>query len=161
MAIIYGAPAGSSGSIIGKTVMIKTEDGAEIFAVATEQEIILTASSSEDIREGKTAITGEGFITGTAKFPKIAAGQVEIASGAAYSIPITDPDILNYTDIQGMITQSGTYAVEKVVINNSVYEVNSEEPIAAVSVNSQAIDLNITNNTENQYTIYYIVYKNA
>jgi hypothetical protein len=46
------------------TYIIVDENGYEIPAVLTEEEVVLTATAANDIRIGKTAVTEEGVVVG-------------------------------------------------------------------------------------------------
>lgn len=67
MSSIVGKIIGGGGNSIPKTYILKTEDGQEIPAVLTEEEVYLTATA-DDIRAGKIAITNDGITIGRGDF---------------------------------------------------------------------------------------------
>ena len=56
---------------------------------------------------------------------------------------------------------SDSCAVDKIAINNAVFNTGSANKIADVTKNleTKSIDLNITNTSSNTYIIYFFTYK--
>lgn len=165
--VIYGNMTGG-GSMLGKTVEIVSDDGADLMGVVVDQETVLTAVASKDIREGTTAITDEGLVIGSKRIPayETTQGFTLINAGSSFNINLPTYDKYNYTQLQCMIAPfnnsvSESCGIEKVVINNGVYNVNSTNKIADITKNddTKSIDLNIMNDSSNIYVIYYFTYK--
>lgn len=55
---------GGSAATPPETIILVDESGHEVVAVLTDEILELTATSS-DVRKGKTAVTADGFSTGT------------------------------------------------------------------------------------------------
>lgn len=166
MAIIVGNSVGGASPL--KTLILEDPSGLEITGVVTESEQVLTAVASQDIREGKVAITSDGIVTGSKRIPAYETTQSNycVLPGASFSIPLEDYDKYDYTKFQCMIAKyntspSDSVTVDRVVINNNVYAVNSSTVLSSVTKNkdTKSIDLNINNNTDDTYIIYYVTYK--
>ena len=165
---IYGNMVGSSGGMLGKTVEIISDDGVDLMGVVVDQETVLTAVASKDIREGTTAVTNEGLVIGSKRIPayETTQGFRLIDPGAAFTIEQLEYDKYNYTQLQCMIAPlntsvSDSCAVDKIAINNAVFNTGSANKIADVTKNleTKSIDLNITNTSSNTYIIYFFTYK--
>lgn len=166
MAIIVGNSVGGVSPF--KTLILEDPSGLEITGVVTENEAILNAVASKDIREGKTAITSDGIVIGSKRIPayETTSSYRLIRPGDNYSIPLSDYDKYNYTQFQCVIAERNTSAIDSVAVNkisiyNNVYEVNSTEPLSSITKNleTKSIDLNIVNNTDKYYYIHYFTYK--
>lgn len=148
------------------TFILVDKDGNEYPAIYVESDAVFTATEN-DIRKGYTAATGEGIITGTKEIPAYhtSEGYGIIQSGKAFSIPFSD-DKYDFTKLQAIICPwigsfGQSVAAEKVVLDENVYAVNSNESIAVISRNDEtrSIDLGIVNDSENVYLIRYFTYK--
>lgn len=165
---IYGNMVGSSGGILGKTVEIISDDGTTLMGVVTDQEQILDAKPS-DVRIGKKVATDNGIIEGTNTITyRTTQGRQLIRSGENFSIPLSDYDKYDFTKLQCIIVTKNTslsdsFAAEKVVIDDGVYQVSSSEKISNVTKNydTKSIDLNLNNNTDETKYIRYFTYKDA
>ena len=167
---IFGNMIGSTGGILGKTVEIISDDGVDLMGVVVDQEQILDAVASKDIREGKTAVTNEGLVIGSKRIPAYDTTQSTflVRPGQNFSIPLSGYDKYDYTKFQCMIAKYDSnpllrMSIDRIVMNDNVYAVNSSEIVSNVTKNSntKSIDLNITNNTEDIYIIYYFTYKES
>lgn len=165
---IYGNVVGGNSGAIGKTFILEDPSGLEITGVVTESEQVLTAVASQDIREGKVAITGDGIVTGSKRIPAYETTQekILILQGDEFIIPLSTYDKYNYTKLQCVISKFNTsfedsVYTDKIVVNDCVYSVNSMDILSSVTKNStdKSIHLNITNNTEDIYVINYFTYK--
>ena len=165
---IYGNVVGGSGGALGKTLILEDPSGLELVGVVTESEQVLDAVASQDIREGKTAVTAEGIVVGSKRIPAYETTQSNyfIYPGEDFSIPLEDYNKYDYTKFQCVIAKYNTsvensVAVDRVVINDNVYATNSTEVLATVTKNTgtKSIDLNINNNTDDIFIIYYTTYK--
>lgn len=160
------------GNIVGgkpavKSYILETEDGQEIPAVMTDQEIVFTATPN-DIREGKVAATGNGVTIGEKVIPSYhtSEGSRVIPVGYKFTIPLKTLERYKYTKLQAIICPyknsiSESVSAEKVSIDSKVYNVNSDSAISVVATDDaeQSIDLGITNNTDKPFIIRYITYK--
>ena len=157
--------SGSGGEVsIGDTIILVDENGTEVAAVLTNEEVDLTATAN-DIRKGVSAVTDEGIVTGTKEIPTYhtTEGYKVIANGAKFTVTIDDYD---YTKLQAIFcpyntTVAKSVVAEKVAIDGSVYAVRSavvEASIVKDSVNGK-IDFGFTNNTGSSYVIRYFSYK--
>lgn len=163
---IYGNTVGVSS--LPKSYLLETEDGAQLVGVLVGEETIFTADASTDIREGKVAATEAGVVTGTKRIPAYETTQSfrVILPGRNYSIPLSLYDRYDYTKLQCVIAKYDSdpakrMAADKIVINDNVYAVNSSEVLSNVTKNfdTKSIDLNITNDTDHSYLIYYFTCK--
>lgn len=149
------------------TYILVDENGYEIPAVLTEEEVALTATAASDIRAGTTAVTDEGVVTGEKEIPAYYTEQgVRIVKpGQALDIYMYS-DRCQYTKLQVIICAYNTsdddsVSAEMVVINDNLYEVKSTEALASVSVDTdaQSIKLGITNESESSLIIRYVTIK--
>lgn len=155
------------GSPLVKSYILETEDGKEIPAVLTAQEVVFDATPN-DIREGKVAATGDGVTVGEKVIPSYntSEGYKVIRPGSKFTIPLKSMRLYEYTKLQAIIcpynsSLSNSVSAEKVAINDNVYEVNSDVSISIVRKDDleQSIDLGITNNTDKPYILRFITYK--
>jgi hypothetical protein len=109
-----------------------------------------------------------GVSTGTNDIPayRTTQGNKIVRPGEQFIISLSHFDKYNYTKLQCVITKYNTsinnsMATDKVVIDNSVYNVGSPEILSNVTkdVNLKSINLNIVNNSDNIYIIRYFTYK--
>lgn len=147
------------------TYILVDEEGNEIPAVLVGEEIVFTATAN-DIREGTVAATAKGVTVGTKEIPAYhtTEGYHLITIGSDMKIPV--PGRYDYTKMQAIVCAFNTLpansvSAEKVVINDSVYEVGSVEPLASVTVDydNKAINLGIKNDSGNICVIRYFTYK--
>lgn len=162
-AIEYMDPG--SGGALPSTFILVDEDGYEIPAVLTEEEVELTATAN-DIRKGTTAVTEDGVITGEKDIPvyHTSEGYVVIPQGSAVKIPPTKN--CEYTKLQALIclfnsTPTNSVSTEKVCINDSVYPVNSTTALSKVTVDTdnKTIDLGVINDSGKIQILRFIMYK--
>ena len=151
---------------LDNTYILVDENGYEVPAVLTEEEVELTATAN-DIRIGTTAVTDDGVITGEKEIPAYYTieGFEKIPAGAALKINLFS-DSCEYTKLQAIICAAGdtidtSVSAEKVSINNKVYAVNSTIELAEVIVDSegQAIDLALINENDKPVVIRFFTYK--
>lgn len=153
----------SVGTIIDdktQTYILIDEDGNEIPAVLVDEEVALTATAN-DIRQGTTAITDDGVITGEKNIPSYhtTEGMRVVTAGKDFVIDNLGSEC-EFTKLQALFC-SNSVSTEKVCINNKVYNVNSTAAISEVTVDpdDHIIDFGIINNTKNPYVIRYFTYK--
>lgn len=148
------------------TYLLVDENGVEVPAVFVENETIFTAGP-DDIRDGKVAANGYGIVVGTKDIPAYYAeqGYVTIAPSAEMDIELFS-DMCNYTKLQALVCTyntavSNSVAVEKVCINNKVYNVNSTTELSTVTVDSaaQSIKLGLINDSGKKLVLRYFIIK--
>ena len=153
-------PAGDD----GEAYILVDENGNEIPAVLTEEEVDLTATAN-DIRIGTIAVTDDGVITGEKEIPSyyVAEGSRIVTKGSALFIP---SKLYDYTKLQAMVCLYNTdldnsVAVTKVAILDNVYDVNSIVPLSTVVKDDTAgrVDLGIKNESDGMYILRYFMYK--
>ena len=151
-------------SQIGKTFILVDEDGNEITGVVVDQETVFTAGDN-DVREGMVYASDSGVSTGTKEIPPYhtTEGRRVVTNGSKFILPIQNYD---YTVLQAMICSYNTslnnsVAVEKVVINDNIYDVQSTTSISVLQKDNEneSIDFGITNTSGGMCLIRYITYK--
>lgn len=164
--VIYGNMVGG-GSAPLKTLILEDENGNQFTGVVTESEVIFTATDN-DVREGMVYASDNGVSIGTKNIPAYHTMKASklVLPDMSYSITLADYDLYDYTKFQCVIAKRNTsisdsVAVNKVALENSIYEVNSSEVLSVITKNSdkKSIDFNIVNDTEDIYVIHYFTYK--
>ena len=149
------------------TYILVDEDGNEVVGVMVDAETVFDATAN-DIRAGKTAATEDGVTTGEKDIPAYhtTEGFVAVPVGSKFSIYIATAERYDFTKLQAIIcpfntTVADSVAAEKVSIDRNVYQVNSTDVLATVSINpeTKTIDLGIENNGDTPYIIRYFTYK--
>lgn len=163
--MIYGNMTGAYSSL-GKTFVFTDENGKEFAGVVVEKEEVFDAKPS-DVRINKTFVNSDGIMTGenTITYRTTQSNRL-VLPGESYSIPLSQDDRWNYTKFQCVIAQYNTSindstAVDKVVLFDNVYATGSTTSLSNITKNEEekSIDLNITNDTDNTYIIYFTTYK--
>ena len=163
---IYGNMIGSSGGILGKTVEIISDDGVDLIGVVVDQEQVLDAKPS-DVRIGKKVVSDNGIIEGTNTINyRTQSGSRLIKPGQSFSIPLTMYNQYDYTKFQGIIVlfnsdYSDSAETMAITINDSVFSATNYNKLSDITKNidTKSIDLNITNNSNNIYSIRYFTYR--
>lgn len=146
------------------TFILVDENGNEIPAVLTKNEVDLTATTN-DIREGVVAVTDDGVVTGEKEIPSYHTdeGYRIIRNGSPFILP---HEYCDYTKLQIIIcayntTLTNSVAASKVVIYDGVYNVGSTELVATVvkDIENGKIDLGITNKSGGTCILRYFMYK--
>lgn len=161
--IVYGSPDETN------TFIIEDEFGNEVVAVLVEEETLFDATAN-DIRLGKTAVTDIGVTVGEKVIPSYntLVGTRLIPNGREFSIPNNDPNTPyhDYTKLQTIICKFNSsimesVSTEKVSIEDTVYNVQSIEPIATITKNleDKSIDFGINNDLGVPCIIRYFTYK--
>ena len=163
---IYGNPVG--GALNAKTFMLEVNGGkTEIAATVVGEETVFDATPN-DVRTGKTFATSSGVEVGTKDIPayRTAKGAVIIKPNENFSIVLEGYSQYDYTKLQCLISKFNTsvddsVAVDKVVIGDNVYAVNSTIPLAAVTKDTatKSIKLNIKNESSVDYVLRYFTYR--
>ena len=153
-------------SQIGKTFILVDEAGNEFTGVAVDNPVVLTANASEDIREGKIAVTDAGVVTGTAFIPNYNTyqGCKIIPSGSTFVLG--NKDNYDYTELQAIFCNFNTslansVSAEYVTIENQVFATQSTEALSTIVKDSDnmLINFGITNTSEKMGLIRYFMYK--
>ena len=161
------------GNVVGgaaplKTLIIEDANGTEMVGVVTGEEVVFTANSAKDIREGTVAATEEGIVTGSKRIPPYDTTRSSrlIWPNESFSVPLSDYNKYDYTQFQCVIAKRNTsaqdsVAVDRVGVYDNVYMANSTESLSQITKNTetQSVDLNIVNNTEDMYYIHYFTFK--
>lgn len=165
--MISGNMVGSY-SQIGKTFILQDENGNEITGVVVDQETVFTAGDN-DVREGMVYASDDGVSTGTKNIPiyRTRAGMELISPHTSFSVVIPEYDGYDYTVFRCMVSLmdfndvNNSVNTSMVVLNDGVYESNSTNKLANISKNidTQSIDLNISNDSDNYYVIHYFTYR--
>lgn len=147
------------------TFVLVDKDGNEYPAVYIDSDALITAGAN-DIRKGYTAITADGVIEGTKEIPAYhtTEGHKFIPIGSEFEI--NGFDHYNYTKLLAMICElngsvSNSVSVEKVVINDILYNANSIEKISDVIIDesSKSIKFGIINNSDTAKVVRYMTYR--
>lgn len=162
---IYGNMVGSSGGTLGKTIEIISDDGTDLMGVVVDQEQILDAKPS-DVKIGKKVVSDSGLIEGTNTINyRTIAGSCLVLPGQNFSIPLKMYNQYDYTNFQGIIVlfnsdYSDSVETMAITINDSVFSVETSEKLSNITKNEdiKSIDLNITNDSANIYSIRYFTY---
>ena len=157
--MIYGNKIGGNREC--KTYVLQG-NGIELTGVVVDELEIFDARS-EDVKAGKKFASDSGVNIGTndAAYCYITAGIHEVYPEVEFLLNLPDRDQWNYTSLQCMMAPKDTpYAIDKVVIDNEVRNAEGEK-LADVTkdLNQKTIRLNITNNTDKIYLLYFFVCK--
>lgn len=145
--------------------MIVTEDGEEFAQLTTQETVELTATAN-DIRLGTTAVTEKGVITGEKDIPAYHTDQAirAIRPNSPFVLPFFNSQY-DYTKLQAMTAPyesslSKSVAVDRVVIDDTVYNSGSSEPISTVTKDDEnkSINFGITNG-DTPSVIRYFTYR--
>ena len=161
---LYGNVAGGFG--MPKIIEIVDDNGNDILGAVTDSEVTLDATRA-DVKVGKIFASNDGIQEGIdTKTYRTTHASRAVLPGESFTIPLSEYDKYDYTKFQAIIAEFNTTnvdstAVSKISFNNAVYNVNSTTKLSDVTKNSstKAIDLNITNDTDNTYVIHYSTYK--
>lgn len=161
MSGLYGNPIMAPSAL--NTVLLEDENGNEIATgVVVGEKTVFTATQS-DVKVGKIFASDEGVQEGTdTKTYRTEIGSRTILPNESFSIPFEQYDQYNYTKFSAMISSFNTaISVNKIVINDAVYAVNSTTKLADVTKNAstKSIDLNIVNDTGATCVIHFSTYK--
>lgn len=153
-------PAGDD----GEAYILVDENGNEIPAVLTDEEVDLTATAN-DIRLGSIAVTDDGVIEGTKEIPSYHTyeGTRAVSKGRQITIPHANYD---YTIFLGIVCLFNTnlgnsVAAVQTAVNDNVYAVGSTESLSTLTKDdtNRCIDFGLTNDTGKNCVVRYIMYK--
>jgi hypothetical protein len=145
-----------------QTFILVDEDGHEMQAFLTEEEVELNATPN-DIRIGMTAVTDAGVTVGEKEIPTYTTteGTKTIEPGGRLTITMYS-DACYYTRLLVVVCDYNTAVNNSVssvmtVIDDKLYAAGSTTPLANVTVDSekQSIDLGITNDGDKNLVIRY------
>jgi hypothetical protein len=157
--------SGTGGESMPSTIILEDNYGVQVAAMLTNEKVRLTANKDVDIRDGTTAITSEGLVTGNKEIPAyhVTEGTKVIPNNGECKIGIPN---YKYTRLQAIVCSfntnlSNSVAAEKVVINGKLYPVSSTEVDNIVDIDDEtkSIDLGIINTSGKPYLIRYFSYK--
>lgn len=142
------------------------ENGVEIPAVFVDNETKFTATAN-DIRIGTTAVTESGVTEGIKEIPNYRAEEgIEFVPPGSQLIISKFSDMCEYTAFQAIVCEYNTSIAnsvlsKKVVIDDTVYNVDSSTAMTKVTVDSvnQTIDLGVPNDTAKTLLIRYMIIK--
>lgn len=151
-----------------ETVYLLTppESDETVYAQLASQEAVTLTATPNDIRLGSVAVTEAGVVEGEKEIPTYHTQQAvkAIRENANFEITFRD-DRYDYTALQAMMAPfnsslSKSVAVDKVVIEDNVYNVNSTDVLSVVTKDHEnlSINLGITNGSS-RYVIRYFTYK--
>lgn len=149
-----------------QTFILVDEDGHEMQAFLTEEEVELNATPN-DIRVGMTAVTDAGVTVGEKEIPTYttAEGRQSVEPGKPLKINMYSDDC-HYDKLLVIVCEYNTslddsVSATMIVANDAVYEVGSTVPLAEVTVDAenQSIDLGLTNDSEKTLIIRYVSVK--
>lgn len=151
MSGLYGTPVIAPAAI--KTVMLEDGDGNSLTAVVTGEETVFTATDN-DVREGMVYASDGGVSTGTKDIPlyHTTSGVQAVPANSEFKITISKNNRYDYTELQAMTMpykarMDQSVLVDRVVINDNVYNIGSSEIVSTVTknINDKSIDLGIIN----------------
>lgn len=161
-----------SGNMVGgaaplRTLILEDPDGVQLTGVVVGSEVVFTADANTDIRAGKVAATDAGVVTGSAIIPNYytSEGVKIITNGSAFAFSTPHYD---YTKLQAVLCSFNTnladsVSADKVVLNDSVYDVKSTISVSVVTKQQDdvngAINFGITNTSGSTCIIRYFMYK--
>lgn len=149
-----------------QTFILIDEDGHEMQAFLTEEEVVLDATPN-DIRIGTTAVTDAGVTVGEKEIPSyyVTEGARKITAGSQFLLKVRDGRYA-YTKLQALFciyntSITNSVSTDKVAVNDNVYPVNSTNVISAITLDDDAetILFNIKNDSDNAYVLRYFSYK--
>ena len=145
--------------------VIVTEDGKK-YAQLNSQEIVELTATANDIRLGTTAVTEDGVTEGTKDIPlyHTVQGIKLIESNSPFTLSFGDEQY-DYTKLQAMTAPynsslDDSVAVDRVVIEDSIYLPGTTDPISAVTKDdaNKSINFGIMNG-ESPSVIRYFTYR--
>ena len=142
------------------------ESGDTVYAQLESQEMIELTATPNDIRLGSVAVTETGVVEGEKDIPAYNTKQAVAAITANSEFKIKFKDrYYDYTELQAMIAPfnkslAKSVAVDRVVIEDNIYNVNSTDIISVITKDheNKTINFGITNN-ETRYVIRYFLYR--
>ena len=146
--------------------MLKISDTESVYAQLAGDETVVLTATPNDIRLGTTAVTEKGVVEGEKDIPSYHTKQSvrAIRANDMFILPFYDNQY-DYTKLQAMTAPyntslSDSVAVDRVVIDDSVYNAGSTEMISTVTKDDEnkAINFGIMNG-DLPYVIRYFTYR--
>lgn len=163
---IYGNPVG--GALNAKTFMLEVNGGkTEIAATVVGEQTVFDATEN-DVRKGMTFASSNGVKIGTKNIPayETRMSSCVIKPNESCSIPLSDEDRYAYTKFQCIIVvyssdYSNNVTTKYISMNDGLFSVETSSKVSNITKNSKtkSIDLNMTNNSSDDYEIIYFTYK--
>lgn len=161
----YGNPVG--GFCYPKTYILTDENGTEMATGVVVGEKTVFDATPADVKVGKIFASDEGIQEGVdTKTNHTTIGSRVILPNESFSVPLIECDRYNYTKFYAMIadfntTASDSTSVNKISINDMLYNVNSTSKLSDITKDSstKSVKFNIINTTNNTYVIHYSTYK--
>ena len=163
---IYGNVVG--GSTMPKSYVLETEDGVTLTGVLVDEVTVFDATTN-DVREGKTFAGEDGVKIGEKIIPSYhtTEGVQVIPNGSVLKITsLKKSKLYEFTKLQSIICDfntslSDSVSASKVSIGDSVYAVQSTNPLSVIVINDtdQIIEFGVTNDTGKPQIIRFITYK--
>ena len=163
---IYGNPVG--GALNAKTYELQYNGvTTPIMAVVVDEEKVFDATEN-DVRKGKVFASNSGVKVGTKDIPaqRTTQGEAIVLPNKSFSILLDEYNQYDYTKLQCMISKFDTsvknsVAVDRVVIDDFVYAVNSTNALSSVTKNQETktVNLNITNETSDTFVLRYFTFR--
>lgn len=150
----------------GKTFILTDENGNEVVGTVVDELTVFDAEP-KDVKIGKTFVSDNGVQEGTdTRTYRTHHASYLVFPGESFSIPLEEYNRYDYTKFQAMIAEFNTtvldsVSVVKILLDDFVYNVNSNNKLSNVTKNSQtkSVDFNIVNDTDRIYIVHYNTYK--
>jgi hypothetical protein len=164
MGKIYGNTIGGVAPV--NVFELELDDGTVLNGVVAEEPPVITARP-KDIRIGKTAILGDGIVEGenTINYRTTQAFRL-ILPGNSFSIPLRMYNMYDYTKFQAIVVvHKNKYDTSAeamyFTINDIVFDARTSNKLSDITKNTEteSIELNINNDSENIYSIRYMTYR--
>lgn len=162
---IMGNVVGAS-MLTPKSFVLEAEDGTSFVGVTVGEETVFNATPL-DVKINKTFAGEDGVQTGenTITYRTRMATRT-ILPGEEFSIPLEMYEHYDYTQFQGIIVlfneEYGDSAKTLgITIDDNLFSTETSMKLANITKNldTKSIDFNITNNSENTYSIRYFTYR--
>lgn len=156
-----------AGDYVPKTYVLVDQNGREVVATYVDEETIFDATEN-DVREGKVFANETGVVTGTKVIPvyNVSEGYAICPVGSKMSIPLPILDKYDFTRLQIVVCRfntslSNSVYSDTIVLNDSVYRVESTDKLSTVVKNSEtkSIDLGLVNSDTVPLILRYFTYK--
>lgn len=155
---------GGGGGSDDRVYILEDESGAQYSAYLSDEGVDLTATAN-DIRIGTVALNDDGVVEGTKEIPSYytVEGFKLVTDGSEFVLYLSD-GMNEYTKFQAIIcsfntSMTNSVSAEKVVINGSVYPVQSTSSESELTVEGDTIKFGITNSSGAPCLIRYFTYK--
>ena len=155
------------GALPAKTFIIEDENGNEFVGVVTDIVQVFTATD-DDVRAGVVYAGDNGVSIGSKEIPTYHTyeGYKVVVPGNLFELKLNADNAYDYTKLQCIICPfnlsiNESVSAEKVVIDNSVYNVNSVVEVSVVEKNliNNSISFGFINDTDKTYIIRYFTYR--